>query len=164
MEFETIQEFEQDGWQISVAIAPDYDYAPGRDDDIYCHIEDVLPGHDDEYEATFPHRHGMAGVKPGEVDRIMELGGCPERMRARLIDDARSIADESLSWVVVRVSAKRGDISGSDILGGVEYDLRENNPEKYATETVGEYAMVENAIEDAARATVGGLATLALSY
>lgn len=175
-EFEMIREFERDGWQITVALAPDYDYQPGVDDDLYPRFEEVgyhgddteERGHDGRFlpqPIIVTGRQGMLKVTPEEIDRLTEIsGGNPRRMRRWIAETAAAIAGEDLTWAVVRVTASRGEVRGSDCLGSVEYDLREREPERYALDTVEHYGMVENAIEDAARSAVGNLAPLALSY
>lgn len=178
MEYETIREDERDGWHIEIALAPDYDYRPGEDDDIYPRFEwprgYVDPDEvERDYDGRFlpqpivvDTRDGQAIVTPEEIRRLIEVGGMnPRTARKTIESDARAIAGEDLTWTVVRVRATSpSGARGEDYLGGVEYDLRERNPERYALETVEDYGMAENAIEDAARSILGGYATLALSY
>lgn len=176
-EFETLKEYEKDGWTIQVAIAPDYDYRPGEDDDIYPVLE-AAPSYWDEDERerdydgrylpqpiTVRTRSGPAIVSVEQIEkRAEQWGSSKRRTRELLRRDAEAIGLEELSWVVVRVTASRGTISGTDYLGAVEYDLRERNPDKYALETVEHYAMAENAIHEAAERVAGQYATQALSY
>jgi hypothetical protein len=173
--FQTIDEFERAGWGISVQLAPDYDYQPGYDDDVYPRLTAIgsfaQEPPERDYDGRFlPQpiivwgRRECYEVSVEEIQRLIEVGGMnKKRARSIIADDAAAIVSETLSWVVVRVAAKRGGIEGNAVIGGVDYDLR-NNADKYAREIVEEYAMVEEAIEDAVRSAVGGLAPLALSY
>jgi hypothetical protein len=174
-DFETIEEFDRDGWGISVQLAPDYDYRPGHDDDIYPRLEGIgsygrHPLERDDDGRFLPQpiivwgRHERYEVSVEEIRRLIEVGGMnKKRARSIIAGDAEAIASETLSWVLVRVAARRAGIEGCAVLGGVDYDLRQG-ADAYARQTVEEYAMVEEAIEDAARSVVGGLAPLALSY
>lgn len=172
-EYTTIREEDRDEWHIEIALAPDYDYRPGYDDDIYPRFESVSGWYDederDEDGRFVPQpiivdsRHDRAMVTVDEIARIREITGCT---RAQIESDARAIAGEELSWSIVRVTATApSGATGTDYLGGVEYDLRERDPERYALETVEEAGMIEEAIEEAARSVLGrGNAVLALSY
>ena len=173
--FETIQELERDGWKITVEIAPDWEYQPGEDDDIYPRLQELSPYQgvpDRDYDGRFipqpiivTSRQGPIAVSVDEIRRLIEAGGInPRTARAQIRSDAAAIAGEQLSWVVIRVTATLGDHAGTDYLSGVEYDLRQRQPEGYALETVRDYDMPANAIQEAARATLGDMATLALSY
>lgn len=167
-ERETIKECEKDGWTIKVQLVPDYDYQPGQDDDIYPNAQEVrMDPNTGEYPSDgwiVDFRHGQMHVSGEEIERLLEIGGGGKKQREAMESDIRAIGHEYLSWVGVIVTATRGDISGEDSLYGVEYDLRQSEPAAYALETVETYDMIENAIQDAARSSVGNLATQALSY
>ena len=180
-EYETIHEEDRDGWHIAIALAPDYDYRPGEDDEVYPTFEDAgryLRDYDrDEaprdYDGQFlprpiivDSRQGPLMVTPETIDHLTEVGGLNPRTARKWIEsEARAIAGEDLSWTVVRVTATSpSGATGTDYIGGVEYDLRERKPERYALETVDEAGMVDNAIDEAARSILGGYAPMALSY
>jgi len=174
MDWETIETRERDGWQIEIAISPDWEYRPGYDDDIYPRMEPRDYGTTDpeprDYDGQFlPRPIIVSGrsdeyvVTPDEIARLTELwGGSPRRARKIIADDAAAIAGEMLSWIVVRVTVRCGAMVGADYLHGVDYDLRQRDPNRYALE-IAEDQMVDEAIHDAAK-MLGGLAALALSY
>lgn len=179
MEYEVIHEEDRDGWHIEVALAPDYDYRPGEDDDIYPVFEDAGRylreyGRDEaprDYDGHFlprpiivDSRQGPLMVTTDEIRRLIEVRGMdPRTARKNIESDARAIAGELLIWAIVRVRATApSGVTGEDYLGGVEYDLRQRTPEQYALEVADE--MVGEAIENAARSVLGGNAALALSY
>lgn len=170
-----IKREDRDGWEVSVDIAPDYDYQPGYDDDIYPRLQEVPYGGVEEEPRDFDGRFlprpiivntrtGPAMVTVEEIDRLTEIWGGSKRHCRKLIEEsARGIGNEDLSWVVIRVTAKRGHIEASDYLGGVDYDTR-RDADADVLEVAESYGMADTAIEEAARSVAGPYAIQALSY
>lgn len=170
-EYETIREYDRDGWHIEVAIAPDYEYQPGQDDDIYPVLEEVPQWYDHDerdYDGRFQKRpiivdtrYGPAMVSVEQIEELIEKTGCT---RKSIESDARAIGREDLTWAIVRVTASNGNISARQYLGAVDVDHRQKDPLAFAKESVAEYGMDSEAIETAARSVLGGYAVQALSY
>jgi hypothetical protein len=192
MEVETVYTEECDGWTISVGTAPDYDYVPGRDDDVFPEIQyGELPAIDcprcdgdgcletptggvydcPKCEGTgeVDDDAGVSGYddmrEPWHVtgEALRELAEINGATVEVLGEDATKIARGELTHVGVIVTARRGKIRGEASLWGVGVDLsRPQESEGYVREVGDE--LRDEAIEAAARSAVGNLAPLALSY
>ena len=211
---EKVDEFERDGWSITVELEPDFYYEPGRDDDLYVSmgaVQDLSRGYGEPNDArtcercegygqlydehdeptgdcpachgsgevpdpdgfTFDTRDGTFYVPGAEVRRLIEAGWgdnlAPAKhaeARESIESTTRAIGHENLSWVGVVVTAELNGVKGSASLWGVDYDNRDNKHQQQSDEYVRGVAddLVGEAIQEAARAVLGGLAPLALSY
>ena len=179
MYYEEIETFNRDGWTITVEAGQDIDYLPGRDDDCFpelthvgrwVHLEDEQ---DRDYDGQFrsvpirvsDHHGEVFEVTPEEVESQAEFRGVTVKTaRKHCKADAEALVSGRIYALTIRVTAQRGNIEGSAHLGGVNVDERHGDPEKTVMQTVEEYCMAANAIEDAVRSVVGGDAPLALSY
>jgi hypothetical protein len=189
--YEEIHTEERDGWHVSVSLAPDYDYRPGEDDETFPRITEAPRGYDEEedrrdydgrflprtfYSIGYPQdwsgydRGTEYGVTRDELERVIRNGWGENvteyrrrKMRRQILEDAAAIVSGDLTWCVVRVTVTADGAHGDAYLGGVDYDLRQKNPDAYILEDVLTDLFPE-ALEDAARAKVGSDAPLALGF
>lgn len=130
---ETLKEFGRRGWSIKVETRPDYDYEPGRDDDVYPRLTPHDPGDEVGDGDLGPFPGVVQGeyyrVTAEEVTRLFEIAGASDfdEFRAQIGKTARDIANGQLRWIGVIATARRGKhVLGTSSLWGVDDDGSED--------------------------------------